>query len=1059
MIRWFTENGVAANLLAGIIIIAGFFIASTMKLELFPNLDLDTIKINVAYPGAAPSEVETGIIELIEDRIQSIEGIKKINAYASENIGTVVVEVERNYHKRNIRDQIKSEIDTINNFPEQAEEPRVEEINIRNEVISLAIYGDTDPLTLKKVAEYIKDELNYQKGISQVDIKAYPELEISIFVSENILNQYNITLETVAQAIRSEAVDIPGGIIKSEEGEILIRTKAKAYTQSDFEAIPVLKQADGSTLRISDLGTVVDGFSDTKITSLFNGQRSIMLRIFAVGNQNALEVSEAVREFAADIQSTLPEGIHIEPFRDFTFYLKSRLNMLIENGIYGLILVFIILTLFLRPSLAFFVMLGIPISFLGAFIVLPVFDVTINLASLFGFILVLGIVVDDAIIVGESIFTEFQKQGGPGVNASVIGAKRVSIPVTFAVLTTIVAFIPILTIPGFLGKFFFPIPIVVIATLIGSLVESKLVLPYHLTLCKVGVGKQKELNWFQKKQRAIANALEKFIDEKYRPVLIKSIERRYTLLASFVAILMIMLSFLIGNHLKFVFFPPVPSDYILAKVTMPEGTPYHVTAKAIEQMEDGLNKLSQEIIDMGYGQPFDNSVVTIGGTNFDGSGGPMGEGFSMRSENVGEIAVELYKREDLANGGDIEALSAPNLANRWRELIGSIVGAEEISFDANAAGSAGEAINIQISGKDLNRLEIVSEKLKTLLYDYEGIFDIKDSFRGGKSEVQIKLKLSAESLGLTQSSVGSQVRAAFYGIEAQRIQRASDDIKVKVRYPKDESIRSQNLDNLLIQLPSGEKVPLNTVADYSIEEGFSSIRRIDQRRVINITADADKSKANLELIRADLIGNKNEKGSIDEILATYPEIKWSFEGEAREQSDIFSSLIQKTLLALFIIYALLAIPLKSYIQPVIVMSVIPFGLIGAIGGHFILNQPVSILSILGFVALTGVVVNDSLVMIDYINKKRLEGTGIKEAIEQSGVARFRPILLTSLTTFAGLLPILFETSLQAQFLIPMAISLSFGVLFATFITLLLVPAFYTMVNDFLSLFSSDSDQA
>lgn len=1059
MIRWFTENGVAANLLAGIIVIAGFFIASTMKLELFPNLDLDTIKINVVYPGAAPSEVETGIVELIEDRIQNIEGIKKISAFASENIGTVIVEVERNYDTQIIRDQIKSEIDTINNFPEQAEEPRVEEINIRNEVISLAIYGDTNPLILKEVAEYIKDELNYQKGISQVEVKAFPELEISIFVSGDVLNEYNITLETVAQAIRSEAVDIPGGVIKSEEGEILIRTKAKAYNQSDFESIPVLKRSDGSIVRISDLGTVSDGFSDTKITSLFNGQRSIMLRIFAVGNQNALEVSEDVREFASSIKSTLPEGIHIEPFRDFTFYLKSRLNMLIENGIYGLILVFIILTLFLRPSLAFFVMLGIPISFLGAFIVLPVFDVTINLASLFGFILVLGIVVDDAIIVGESVFTEFQKHGGPGVNASVAGTKRVSIPVTFAVLTTIVAFIPILTIPGFLGKFFFPIPIVVIATLIGSLVESKLVLPYHLTLCKVGATNRKELNWFQRKQRSIADALERFIDQKYRPVLKKSIERRYTLLASFVAALAIMLSFLFGNHLKFVFFPAVPSDYILAKVTMPEGTPYNVTEKAVQKMEAGLNELSQEIMDMGYGIAFDNVVVTIGGTNFDGSGGPMGEGSSIRSENVGEIAVELFKREELADGGDIEALSAPNLAIRWREIIGPLIGAEDLSFDANAAGAAGESINIQISGKDLNRLEIVSQKLKTLLYNYEGLFDVKDSFRGGKNEVQVKLKPSAESLGLTQSSVGSQVRAAFYGIEAQRIQRASDDIKVKVRYPKNERIHSQDLDSLLIQLPSGEKVPLHTVADYSIEEGFSSIRRINQRRVINVTADADKSKANLELIRADLIGTQNKEGLINQVLATYPDIKWSLEGEAREQSDIFSSLIQKTLLAMFIIYALLAIPLKSYIQPIIVMSVIPFGLIGAIGGHFILNQPVSILSILGFVALTGVVVNDSLVMIDYINKKRLEGIDIKEAIEQSGVARFRPILLTSLTTFAGLLPILFETSLQAQFLIPMAISLSFGVLFATFITLLLVPAFYTMVNDFLQLFNSDSDQA
>lgn len=1059
MIRWFTENGVAANLLAGIVVIAGFFFASTIKLELFPNLDLDSIKINTVYPGAAPSEVETGIIELIEDRIQNIEGIKKINAYASENIGTVVVEVERNYDTKNIRDQIKSEIDTITNFPEQAEEPRVEEINIRNEVISLAIYGDTDSRTLKQIAEYIKDELNFQKGISQVDIKAYPELEISILIPKDVLNEYNITLETVAQAIRSEAVDIPGGIIKSEEGELLIRTKAKAYSQSDFEAIPVLKNSDGGIIRISDLGTVVDGFADTKITSLFNGKRSIMLRVFSVGDQSALDVSQDVREFTSSIQSTLPEGIYVEPFRDFTFYLKSRLNMLIENGIYGLILVFIILTLFLRPSLAFFVMLGIPISFLGAFIILPVFDVTINLASLFGFILVLGIVVDDAIIVGESVFTEFQKHGGPGINASVAGTKRVSIPVTFAVLTTIVAFIPILTIPGFLGKFFYPIPIVVIATLIGSLVESKLVLPYHLTLCKVGVQNRKQLNWFQRKQRNIADSLERFINTKYRPILKKSIERRYTLLASFVAILAIMLSFLIGNHLKFVFFPPVPSDYILAKVTMPEGSPYSVTEKAIEQMETALGKLSQEIMDMGYGQAFDNIVVTIGGTNFDGSGGPMGEGSSIRSENIGEIAVELFKREDLANGGNIETVSAPNLANRWRELIGPIIGAEDLSFDSNAAGSAGEAINIQLSAKDLNRLELVSEKLKTLLYKYEGLYDIKDSFSGGKNEVQIKLKPSAESLGLTQSAVGSQVRAAFYGIEAQRIQRASDDIKVKVRYPKNERIHSQDLDTLLIQLPSGEKVPLNTVANYSIDEGFSSIRRIDQRRVINVTADADKSKANLDLIRADLMGNKDIEGLIDQVLATYPDIKWSFEGEAREQSDIFSSLIQKTLLAMFIIYALLAIPLKSYIQPVIVMSVIPFGLIGAIGGHVILNQPVSILSILGFVALTGVVVNDSLVMIDYINKKRLDGIGIKVAIEQSGVARFRPILLTSLTTFAGLLPILFETSLQAQFLIPMATSLSFGVLFATFITLLLVPAFYTIVNDFMQLFSSDSDQA
>ncbi len=1059
MIRWFTENGVAANLLAGIIIIAGFTIASSLKLELFPNLDLDTVSINVVYPGASPSEVESGIIELIENRIKSIEGIKKINAFAYEGLGSLIVEVNRGYDTKVIQDRIKSEIDTIYNLPNEAEEPSVKEVTIRNEAISLAIYGDTDPIILKELAEYIKDELNYRKGISQVDIKGFPELEISINISQDILNEYNLSLSDIAEAIRLEAVDVPGGKIHSSQGEILVRTKAKAYKKDEFEAIPVIRDINGSIIRIKDLGVVNDGFGDTEIKSLFNGEDCIILRVFAVGDQSALKVSEDVRAFAKEIKGNLPDGIQIEAFRDFTFYLKSRLNMLIENGIYGLILVFIILTIFLRPSLALFVMLGIPISFLGAFTVLPFLNVTINLASLFGFILVLGIVVDDAIIVGESIFTEFQKQGGPSTNASIAGTKRVSIPVTFAVLTTIVAFIPILTIPGFLGKFFFPIPIVVIACLIGSLVESKLILPYHLTLCKVGIKEEKKkLNWFQKKQRSIANALESFINNKYRPLLKYTIRKRYTVASIFVGLLMIFLSFLFGNHLKFVFFPPVPSDYILAKVIMPSGTSYAETEKAIRQMEEALKRLSDEVSSMGYGKAFDNIVTTIGGANFDGSGGPMGEGASYRSSNIGEIAVELYKREDLAGGGTIKALSAPNLADRWRELIGPIIGAKELTFSSNAAGTVGEPINIQLSGKDLKQLSLASDEIKNILYNYEGLYDIKDSFSNGKNEVKLTLKPSAQSLGLTNESLGFQVRSAFYGIEVQRIQRGSDDIRVKVNYPKSERVGLQGLEKLMILLPSGERVPLTSVANYSIDEGFSTIKRIDQRRVIKITADANKSVANLELIRSEIKGSKNSNSLIEEALQNYPGVKWSLEGEAREQSDIFQSLIKMTFLALFIIYALLAIPLKSYIQPIIIMSIIPFGLIGAIGGHFILSHPVSILSILGFVALTGVVVNDSLVMIDYINKARLSGESIKDAIEHSGVARFRPILLTSLTTFAGLMPILFETSLQAQFLIPMAISLSFGVLFATFITLILVPSFYFMIYDLQSFFSNDNDQ-
>ncbi|MDQ8208274.1 efflux RND transporter permease subunit [Coraliomargarita sp. SDUM461003] len=1047
MIRWFTQNGVAANLLAGIIIVAGLFTAMSIKLELFPELDLDMVSVAVPYPGAAPEEVESGIIELIEDRIQDVDGVKKITATAGEGYGSVLVEVERGYDATEVSDKIKVRVDAIDNFPEEAEEPQVEELLIRNEVISLAVYGDADVKTLKEIAEYIRDELNVRERITQVDIKGVAEFEISINVSEIALRQYGLTFDDVVQAIRNTSVDIPGGSIKSRGGEILLRTTGKAYTGAGFEDMPVITRADGSVVRVRDLASVEDGFVDDPLITEFNGQRAVLLRIYAVGDESALDVSGRVQSFAQTIDADLPAGIQVEAFRDFTYYLKGRLQMLIENGLYGLLLVLLILTLFLRPSLAFFVMLGIPISFLGSMLFLPMLGISINLASLFGFILVLGIVVDDAIIVGESVFTQFQKHGGPGVEASVAGTKRVSIPVTFAVLTTIVAFLPILTIPGFLGKFFYPIPVVVIATLIWSLIESKLVLPYHLTLCNVGGGSRGEINWLQRQQRKVADGLERFIEHRYRPVLKRAIQFRYATVAAFVGTLMIMFGMLAGKHLPFVFFPPVPSDYIVAKLVMPEGTPVELTTRAIEQMNDGLNQLIEEVKEEGHGEPFDNVVITIGGQPFEGNGDPINASGSNTGTHIAEIAVELVKREDLPGGGNIESLSAPNLANRWRDMIGPVAGVKELSFNANAAGAAGMPIDIQLSGRDFDSLQAASEAIKAKLATYEGLFDIKDNYSSGKREIKLDIRPSAEPLGLRQSDLGRQVRAAFYGVEAQRIQRGRDDIKVMVRYPLDERQSVENLEDLRIRTFDGHEVPFDEVADFKITDGFSSITRVDRRRVINITADADKNIADLGLIKADLKGKQELDGFLSSLMKDYPGVSWTFEGEAREQADIFASLQQMTLIALFIIYALLAIPLKSYIQPVIVMIVIPFGLIGAIGGHIIMGQPMSILSVLGFVALAGVVVNDSLVLVDFINQERAQGMPLRKAIEEAGALRFRPIILTSLTTFAGLLPVLFETSLQAQFLIPMAISLSFGVLFATFITLLLVPAFYSILED------------
>jgi len=867
------------------------------------------------------------------------------------------------------------------------------------------------------------------------------------------------------QAVRRASVDIPGGTIKSRGGEILLRTTGKAYTGSEFAAMPVRTLPDGGVLTIADVAQVNDGFVDDKLETEFNGERAVLLNIYAVGDESALDVSERVQAFAKEIRTQLPAGIEVEPFRDFTYYLKGRLQMLIENGIYGLLLVFLILALFLRPSLAFFVMLGIPISFLGAMLFLPGLGISINLASLFGFILVLGIVVDDAIIVGESIFTQFQKHGGPGVAASVEGAHRVAIPVTFAVLTTIVAFIPVLTIPGFIGKFFYPIPVVVIATLIWSLIESKLILPYHLTLCNVGAGDRDKIDWLRRQQRKIADGLERFIELRYRPVLNFAMAHRYSTVAVFIGLLMVTMAAIGGKHIGFVFFPKVPSDYIVARLAMPEGTPVELTEAAIEKMQAGLDKLVEETKTKGFGNPFQNVVITIGSQPF--AGGPSPGQDARVSPSQAEIAVELIKREDLADGGNIEQLSSPYLADRWRALIGPIAGVKQLSFTANAAGQGGDPVNIQLSGRDFDTLQAASMEIRNKLATYEGLYDIRDNFSSGKREIQLKLKPTALALGLRQDDLGSQVRAAFYGVEAQRIQRGRDDIKVMVRYPRSERESVEDLEELRIRTPDGSEVPFNEVAEVAITDGFSTITRVDRRRVLNITSDADKSVADLELIKSDLStpnlkdgrpgkiqrwlrersGKHNGLGAIDRILEDYPGISWSFEGEAREQADIFASLGRMTLIALFIIYALLAVPLKSYLQPIIIMIVIPFGLIGAVGGHIILGQSLSILSILGFVALAGVVVNDSLVLVDFINQERKRGVPLREAIIESGTARFRPIILTSLTTFAGLLPLLFETSLQAQFLIPMATSLSFGVLFATAMTLFLVPAFYGILED------------
>ncbi|WOO41832.1 efflux RND transporter permease subunit [Rubellicoccus peritrichatus] len=1045
MINWFARNGVAANLLALVLIVGGFFAFTRVKIELFPQFSLDTITVTVPFRGAAPEEVEENINMRIEERIQDLEGIKELRSTAIEGSGTVSAEVEKGYDARKLLDDIKSRVDAIDTFPEEAEQPVIEEILIKREVLAISLFGDTDEDTLKRIAEEVRDDLLAFPNITQVEIIGVRDYEISVEVSEDALRRYGLTFDDVVMAIRNSSIDLPGGSIKSQGGEILLRTKGQAYRSKEFEAIVLLTEQDGTRVTVGDVATVVDGFTDNPLRLTTNGQPGVDLEISEVGSQNPLDISDTVKAYVAEKKLQLPDGISMTIWRDSSFYLLGRLNMLIDNAIIGLILVLVVLTLFLRPSLAFWVTLGIPISFLGTFLIMPWVGLSVNLISLFGFILVLGIVVDDAIVVGESVFTEFQKNG-PSVESSIRGTHVVAVPVTFAVLTTAVAFTPLLMLPGFQGKFLVAIPLVVIPTLLFSLVESKLILPYHLSLCHVGDHKRDKINAFQRFQRKISDGLEWHVEHHFRPLLRLCLNNRYLTLSAFVSVLMFVISLIAGGFIKFMPFPPVPSDYIGVMLTYPDGTPETVTSRGMDQVVEALNEVIAEVEAAGRANPVEDVQTVLGVHAF--GGGPGGTLGTSNQSHLGQVVLELRKSEDRENAND----GAVELAKRWRELVGDIPGIKELEFNAEAAGGQGEPIDIQITGHSLEQLRIVANEIKDKLRGFDGVFDIRDNLADGQKEIKLEIKESAEALGLTQADLGRQVRQAFYGEEAQRIQRGRDDIRVMVRYPRDERESIGNLEAMRIRTPDGREVPFSAVAEANVGLGYAAINRENRQRIVNVYADADKDKIDLQAVKADL-----ENNIIPDVLAEFPGVRAEFGGESKEVRESMISLGKSVTLVAFVMYALLAIPFKSYLQPFIVMAVIPFGLVGAVLGHVLLGHPISMLSLFGIIALSGVVVNDSLVLVDFINRKRSEGMQLLEAVWDSGANRFRPILLTSLTTFIGLSPILLETSLQAQFLIPMAISLSFGVLFATFITLILVPTIYLVLEDIKGLFVGGSN--
>ena len=1043
IIRWFITNTVAANLLMIFIIIAGFFTLSRLRMEVFPDIAIPIINVSVIYPGSSPEDVEESICVKIEEQVQGINGIKKITSTSNEGYGSVNVEVENGYDLDEVKDEVKSKVDGITSFPDGAEKPTVRSFEGQPEVITIAVHGRVDEASLLSIAEGIREEVSDLPSITQTRLGKKPR-EISIEVSEETLQKYGLSFDFISNRIRASSMDVPGGAIETYDGEILIRSKGQAYTGEDFGSIPVLSMPDGSTLLLRDISEIKDGFQDVEYDIKFNSEPAYLIRVYRTGDQNALDIAENVHNYLKKKRPTMPPGISLSSMKDESVILRGRIDLLVENAALGLSLVLIVLALFLKPKLAGWVSLGIPISFMGGFWLLPIFDVSINMISLFTFILVLGIVVDDAIVVGENIHI-FRKRGLKGPDAALEGAYQVAKPVIFAVLTTMVTFSPMILVEGALGKVWRIIPVVTIVVLIFSLIESLTILPAHLAHLKEDSPTKNNFfsKWWNGVQQGIHNGLQMFIKNTYTPVLEWALKNRATTISIAISTFILSLGIVASGFLKFNFFPPLEADIVIATVEYPEGTPVSITKEGLERIEESAFKLKDSLEESYPEQKiFINMVSTAGDQPIktQSARGPGNLDATFFGSHLAECVIELAPGEE-------RPISTIEISKIWRDLTGPIPGVKQVEFESDLF-STGPPIEIKLSSVSRDDLKKVTSILKDKLQTYAGVFDIKDSFSAGKDEIKLTLRPEAQNYGITMSSLARQVRQAFYGDEVQRIQRGRDEIKVFLRYPKNERVSLNNLEQMNVRVGNNIEVPLGQVAQGELASGYSTITRTDRKRSINIVADVDLTKANANEILA-----KFEKDHISPLLKDYPSVNYSFEGEQREQRDTLGSLFKNFALALFVVYVLLAVPFKSYLQPLIIMSAIPFGFTGAVIGHLVMGMNLAVLSIIGIVALSGVVVNDSLVMVDFINRyKREDGKTNLEAAMAAGPRRFRPILLTSVTTFVGLFPLLIEKSVQAKFLVPMAISLAFGVLFATLITLILVPTSYMVIEDIKGVF-------
>lgn len=1024
IIKWFTHNHVAANMLMLFLIIGGMISLSTMIVETFPQTDPRMITISVSYPGAAPHDVSKSISKRAEEALIGIEGVKKITSKSSEGGALIKVKLEDFANSDYVYDEIETIINSLDNFPpDNAAKPVIAKSRITSDVITIALYGNVDEAALKYWTETIEDEIRQLPDVSITNVRGVRNSQISIEVPEFTLRRYGLTLADIDQAVKNYSKDIAAGSMELKQEEVLLRVQDKKYTGFDLERIIIKTLPNGAVLRIGDIAEVIDGFDNSNLISKFNGKPASFIDVKRSDSDNTLKIDKSIKEYLNSV--TLPNGLYMSIANDETIILKDRISLMVRNGVLGFMLVFLILLLFLDLKLAFWTSLAIPVSFLGGLMIMHQIGYSINMITLFALIIVLGIVVDDGIVTGESIFEAQSRDKSP--SGVIKGVKAVLAPVTVGVLTTMAAFVPLIFSSGTLGQIVGVIPVVVISILFISLIDAYFILPAHLsnpTLWSRGI--------IADIRDIVTQKLELFLDSFFMPFTEKAVLNKYKTLLIFIFILFATFIIVKIGLIRFVFFPQIESDRITIEASMPKGTPFSVTRDTIFKIEQAAISVRDEIDQDNDISVFKNMIVSVGSLSSGDS--PFKQSKKSLANHLGEIRIHLVP-------SDFRKYSASQIENMIRNKVGNLPEAESIVYKSSLI-SKNSDIELELSHPDEELLYSISQELENEIAKIPGTREIIDDSQDGKNEFIFKINERGNAVGLTPAYLGRQLRAAYFGLESQTLQRGSLEVEVYVRYPKSERESISALENMVIMTPDGRELPLSSVATIVQQVGYSQIKSVDGKQVISVTANVNLEHNTPNNV-IELLGSQ----VLPKLKAKYPRLKYSFEGERREQKEDLSGLQRNMIIALLLIYVILGAQLRSYLQPLVIMCSIPFGIVGAILGHLLLGHDMTFISMFGIVALTGVVINDSVVLIDYLNNQYLSGKTIYESAISAVRRRFRPILLTTLSTSLGLLPMLLETSMQAQFLIPMVISLSTGIVFATAIILLLVPCLILALHD------------